>query len=54
MIKERQIREIERILENHGVRSYSISIKDGKMFVDFYGELMHKNEKIKKKRNNKG
>ena len=31
MIKERQIREIERILENRGVKSYSISIKDGKI-----------------------
>ncbi len=49
MIRERQIREIERILENRGIKSYSISIKDGKMFVDFYGELMYKNEKIKMK-----
>ena len=50
MIKERQIREIERILENRGVKSYSISIKDGKMFVDFYGELMHKKRKNKKRK----
>jgi len=51
MINERQIREIERILENREVKSYSISIKDGKMFVDFYGSLCIKNEKIKKKNN---
>lgn len=36
MIEERKIKEIEKMLEKHGIRDYTITIEDGKIFIDFF------------------
>jgi len=36
MIEERKLKEIEKMLEKHGIRDYNITIKDGEVFIEFF------------------
>jgi len=41
MIEKRKLKEIEKMLEEHGIRDYTITIEDGKVFIEFFKRVTY-------------